>query len=131
MQSAGAAARQLDAEYDDDPDNQGLTADDPLNELYALCMNDHNQYKDAQSNQQPLRPNIGTDLIEARQHSQRNNRLLTAVAPTITVPPQFPPQQLHMAISKLSKLNAKDNTKLAYIPKRKEFLEYLDYKYHF
>ena len=130
MQSAGAAARQLDADYDDDPDNQQLTENNGMNELYALCMNDHHQYKDAQSNQEPLRPNIGTDLIEARQHSQRNNRLLTA-APTITVPAQHPPQQLHMAIRALHKLNDKDHTKLAYDPKRKEFVEFLDYRYHF
>ena len=50
MQSAGAAARQLDADYDDDPDNQQLTDNNGMNELYALCMNDHHQYKDAQSN---------------------------------------------------------------------------------
>jgi hypothetical protein len=125
-QSAGAGARQLDADFDDDPNNNA-PHNGQLGELFALCLLDDNQHKEAQAHSQPIRPNIGTDMIEARQHTNRTNSFLNNSP--IELPLQFDSNLLDHAINASHALGDKDNTKRAYDPKRLEFLEFLDYKY--
>jgi len=128
IQSAAAGARQLDTEFNDDPDN--LTNNGQLGELLELFSGDENQYKEAQAQSRPLRPNIGTDMISARQRVQRNNKFTAAAnKDVIELPIQFDPKLLDNGITALHALGEKQHTKRAYDPKLQEFTEFLDYKY--
>ncbi|KAG7350140.1 hypothetical protein IV203_009510 [Nitzschia inconspicua] len=116
MQSSGAHARQMDAEFDDSPtaNNYGLEfVPHPFNSAEAqLC--------EAQAQQQPTRPNTGTDLLNNRRRRQESNMFL-AVRPT--PPPTDNILRLHSAVRSIQHGTRKDNTKKAYDRKTQEYRE--------
>ncbi|KAG7360183.1 centromere DNA-binding like protein [Nitzschia inconspicua] len=124
MQSSGAHARQMDADFDDNSmaNNDGLGVHPHhFNSAEA-------QICEAQAQQQPTRPNVGTHMLNNQRRRQERNMYLAVRPPP---PPTANLLHLHSAVRSIQHGTRKDNTKKAYDRKTQEYREFVHCKFSF